>query len=133
MPVIVEDNIFEILPHPSTNIKITRKAPKITFQSANGYKHQREQYAYARRTYDVEFFIVQSQLNTFDNWLDQNGSKTFWWLPPESLWKSVNPTIRLMRIGTEAVNYTVARPGQITGGTLVREPLFVTTFTMEEV
>lgn len=129
MPVIVQDSLFDILPASTYNIKIKRSAPKVTFQSANGYKHQREKYSHARRIYDVEFIVNQTQLNTLDNWLDENGSNTFWWLPNEALWKdSASPTIRLVRISTEEISYNTILSGSAAGG-----PLYSVQFTMEEV
>ncbi len=129
MPVTVEDSIFDILPTSTYNIKIARNAPKITFQSANGYKHQREQYSYARHSYDVEFIVTQEKWNTLENWLDQVGSNTFWYLPPESMWKSPTaPAIRLCRIPTDSIDTTVLRssaPGNA--------PLYSVKFRMEEV
>lgn len=128
MPVIVQDEIFDILPAP-TVMELKRRAPKIKFEAAAGYEHQRERYSHARRSYGLRFLCNQAQLNTLDNWLDMTKSATFWWLPPEAVWKSPTaPTIRLMRITSEEIPYEVVLSGAAPNG-----PLYSVYFEMREV
>lgn len=107
MPV-VQDTLFDILPSPSWGSPRIRRAPKVTFEAANGYKHQRERYSHARYKYPVKWpLLTAAELSTLENWLDQTGSNTFWFLPPTAMWGgTTNPTIRLMRVASEEVTIT---------------------------
>ncbi len=108
MPVIVQDTLFDILPSPAWGSPRIRKAPKIGFEAANGYKHQRERYSHARYAYPIKWpVLTAAEVSTLENWLDQTGSDTFWFLPPTAMWGgTTNPTIRLMRVVSEEVTIT---------------------------
>lgn len=129
MSVTLEDETFDILPHPTYSIKIERHAPKITFQAVKGYKHQRESFNVHRKNYGVEYAVInQYQLNTLENFLDNVGSNAFWWLAPEMLWKNPdNPGIRLMRIVSETIQYNVLLSKDAGG------PYYTVQFQIEEV
>lgn len=113
MPVIVQDVIFDMLPAPSIGgYGFTRKAPKITFEAEAGYKHQREKWPFSRRKYTIDWkALTQAQLNMLMVWLDDTGSQTFYFTPPESSWKGNSPELRLCRVTSEEVKVT-----PITGG-----------------
>ena len=108
MPVEVQDTLFDILPSPSWGTPRIRKAPKISFEAANGYKHQRERYSHARYTYPLKWpVLTTAEVNTLENWMDETASNTFWFLPPTAMWGgTTNPTIRLMRVSSEEVTIT---------------------------
>lgn len=113
MPVEVENEIFELLPSPTlASYAPARKAPKVKFQSASGYTHQRERYPSARYSFPYEWALLTlEQKNLLEAWLDDTGSKTFYFVPPESLIPladgTVVPQLRLARIVDEQ---TVIRP-----------------------
>jgi hypothetical protein len=103
MPITVQDTLFDLLPSPSWGTPRIRTAPKIRFQAANGYVHQRERYSHARYKYPLKWdLLTETEMNTLENWLDQTGSNTFWFLPPTALWGGTGtPTIRLVRVTDE--------------------------------
>jgi len=107
MPVIVQEEVFDMLPSPSWGSPQTRRAPKIRFQAAAGYTHQRERYSHARMIYTLRWpLLLEAEKNTLENWQDSIGSATFWLLPPTALWSGLgSPTVRLMRLTDDEVKY----------------------------
>jgi len=109
MPVEVQNEIFDLLPAPTlASYAPVRKAPKVKFQAASGYTHQRERYPVARRTFPYEWTsLTLDQKNMLDAWLDGNGSKTFYFVPYESTLPladgSIEPVLLLGRIVDEDI------------------------------
>lgn len=108
MPAEVQDEIFEILPSPSWGTPQKRTAPKLRFQAAAGYTHQRERYSHARFNYPLKWpLLTEAEFQTLQNWLDSTGSATFWFLPPTALWSGIgSATVRLCRIVSDEVSIT---------------------------
>lgn len=108
MPVIVQDEVFEILPSPAWGSPQKRRAPKIRFQAAAGYVHQRERYSHARTVYPLKWpLLTEAEKNTLENWLDNTKSDTFWLVPPTGLWSGLDaPVIKLCRVTDDEITFT---------------------------
>jgi hypothetical protein len=130
MPVEMADEIFDLLPAPTlASYAPVRKAPKVKFQAEAGYTHQRERYPSARRTIPYEWtMLTLDQKNLLEAWLDDTGSKAFYFVTYESLIPladgSVVPELRLGRIIDEE---TVIKPNPRAFGRWAGK------FTIEEV
>jgi hypothetical protein len=107
MPVTVQDAVFDILPSPGWGSPSIRKAPKIKFESANGYKHQRERWSSPRYTYPLKWSVLTAaEANTLKNWLDSTASNSFWFLPSTAMWGGVTaPSIKLMRVSDDEIKF----------------------------
>lgn len=108
MPVIVQDEVFDLLPSPSWGTPQKRKAPKIKFQSANGYVHQRERYSHPRMAYSLKWpLLTEAEKNTLENWLDSVKSATFWLVPPTGLWSGLSAvSVKLCRLTDDEITFT---------------------------
>jgi len=109
MPVTIDSTLFDLLPPPQFGqYSITRMAPKVTFQSANGYKHQREAFSSARyRFVNGWNALTVAQYNTLMAWLDYAGSGAFYYVVPDTeAFAGMSLTTRLVRIVDEETEIT---------------------------
>ena len=113
MSVVIDNQEFDLLSSPSLgSYAPARKAPKVKFQAAAGYTHQRERYPSARRSFPMEWpLMTLAQKNMLENWLDFIGSQSFYFIDPQSLLPrpdgSIVPAIYLCRVVDEE---TVIKP-----------------------
>jgi hypothetical protein len=111
MPVVVENREYELLPSPSWGGYVRKRtAPKIRFQSAKGYVHQRESFPSPRGVFSLEWGLLSdAEKNLLSCWLDYIGSASFCFVVPESIWPrpdgSVIPEVRLCRVTDEEIDF----------------------------
>jgi len=105
MPVLVQEELFEILPSPSWGTPQIRKDPKVVFESSGGYRHQRDKWTSARWAFPLKWaLLTEAEVQTLTNWLDNIGSDTFLFVPPTAAWGGVlNAVVRLCRLPEQEV------------------------------
>jgi hypothetical protein len=115
MPTIIDNTTFDLLPAPQFGaFQIKRKAPKIKFQAAKGYVHQREQYPAPKYQFTHGWNVLTTaQCNLLRAWLDFAGSDAFYYVVPDSEFFEgmVNDT-HLVRIVDEETEITPLSNGK---------------------
>jgi hypothetical protein len=114
MPVIVQDEVFDMLPSPDWGSPQHRKTPRIKFEAAAGYVQQRERYPHSRYKYPLKWSrLAEAEKNILENWLDQVKSNAFWIIPPTGLWSGLGGiTIKYCRVSDDEVIFTPLAYGQ---------------------
>ena len=124
MSTIIDNTIFELLPPPSYGqFKKIRSAPKITFQSKAGYKHQREAYPQAKYQFKHGWnALTVAQYNTLVAWLDFAGSNAFYYIVPDTeYFAGMSMETRIVRIVEDSVEINI-----------VNRELYSATLTLED-
>lgn len=86
MSAVLDNLVYDLIPAQFGGYKPTIVAPKIRFQAAAGYVHQRERYPALGRKIVLETNITsQGEYNMIRAWLDYVGSDSFWYVLPTSL------------------------------------------------
>lgn len=109
MPVTIDNTLFDLLPPPQFgNYSIIRTAPKVTFQSAGGYSHQREAWSSARYKFVHGWGVLTAaQYNMLTAWLDFAGSDAFYYVVPDTAFFSgMSLTTRVVKIIDEETEIT---------------------------
>lgn len=86
MPAAFENQYYDLIEADFGGYKQSIVAPKIRFQAAAGYVHQRERYpAQARKIVIESARATEGERNMMRAWLVYMGSGTFWYVLPASL------------------------------------------------
>lgn len=106
---LIENTLFELLPPPTySDYKKVKLVPKVKFQSAGGYKHQRNKFAGNKyRFYHGWNIISDAAVNTLEMWIEFAKSNSFYYVVPDSVSFPANETmVRVVRIIDDEVEIT---------------------------
>lgn len=87
-PVEVDGVYYDVIQQPEYgNYKPVRMTPKVSFQSDGGYRHQRNQWTRTRKRFEMEWrYLTEAEYNTLITFIETQGSDTFYFVDPVSLW-----------------------------------------------
>lgn len=114
MPVTIDNTDFELLPSPSYGpYRKVRVSPKIKFQAAKGYSHQRDAFTGPKYRFPLGWKLLNTaEHNMLVAWLDFAKSNAFYFVVPDTAaFAGMELDVHLVRIVDEETEIEPVSPG----------------------